>query len=62
MLNSCFSSVFEGRMEVVCLTYNVVGRIEKLPSVTAEEGRQQLLENMYVKVIRKLAKISEGPW
>lgn len=33
--------------------------IEKLPSVTAEDGRQQLLEISHLKIVRKLAKIFE---
>lgn len=62
MLNSWFSSVFEERLEVVSTTCNVVDGTEKLPSVTAEEGRQHLLEDLHLKVIRKLAKTFEGPW
>lgn len=50
------------RLEVVSITYDVMVGIEKLPSVTAEEGRQHLLENLHLKAIRKLAKIFEGPW
>lgn len=62
MLNSCFSSIFEKRLEVVSITNQVVDEIEKLPTVTAEEGRQHLLENLHLKIIRKFAKIFEGPW
>lgn len=62
VLNSCFSSIFEKRLKVVSITNHVVDEIEQLPSVTAEEGTQHLLENLYLKIIRKLAKIFEGPW
>lgn len=44
------------------ITCNDVNEIEKLPFVAAEEGRQHLLENLHLKVIRKLSKIFEGPW
>lgn len=61
VLKSCFSSVFEKMLQVVSITYHVVDGIEKLPCVTAEDVRQQLLEISHLKVIRKLAKIFEGP-
>lgn len=57
-----FSSVFEKRLEVEIVTYHVMGLIEMLPSVTAEEEQQHPLENSHQIVIRKLAKMSEGPW
>lgn len=60
MLNSCFSSVFEETLEVVSITCSAVDGIEKLPSVTVEEGRQHMLENLHLKVITKSAKIFEG--
>lgn len=44
------------------ITFHVLDGTEKLPSVSAEEGWQLLLENLHLEVVRKLAKIFEGPW
>lgn len=59
--NSWFSSVPEKRLKAVPITFHVVDGKEKLSPVTAEEGWKHLLEDLHLEIIRKLAKIFEGP-